>query len=421
MGLSTFLNEKIVTNKTKVMIKHKGVYPHKLRVGQYHESMEEMFSLAVQSFGFPKMHKEKQERRDFPPFLFAKLRKYGYLEFSLEEGYGEAMGYSKEDYVKENPSIMFCNHEECFQKEGVVVLRAPSFDDLELMKPGTVLFSMLHFDTQEYRNKMLLSLGLTCFSMDGLVDDYNRRLLVNYIGTAGAGVKVAYSELKSRWKGFFLIDRKPIRVSIIGLGELAQKAAKWFEILSDSDFLDCSAQQTCRGLYVRLLPRSITRDREVLDSILRETDILVDASKRVDTSEIIVHNESVSLLPNHAVILDLSADSYEPHGFSVQVKGIEGIPTGNLDEYIIEIDSNLYESIPPTLKSQNRRLVVSCNAWPGIEPRSCMDLYSKQIIPFIVLISKKDFSELDLESDDLFERALVRSSLDYFLSVQGAN
>ena len=39
-----------------------------------------------------------------------------------------------------------------------------------------------------------------------------------------------------------------------------------------------------------------------------------------------------------------------------------------------------YSTIPKCLQSHNQRTVVSCNAWPGVKPKACMDLYGKQLI-----------------------------------------
>ena len=100
---------------------------------------------------------------------------------------------------------------------------------------------------------------------------------------------------------------------------------------------------------------------------------------------------------------------------NIQVKGIEGIPTGTLDKYIIESSDSLYREIPGSVNSQNRRVVVSCNAWPGIDAEDCMRLYGEQLIPFLDVILTKGPLGIELNSRNMYERSLVRSSLDYFL------
>ena len=61
--------------------------------------------------------------------------------------------------------------------------------------------------------------------------------------------------------------------------------------------------------------------------------------------------------------IDLTADPYNDKVEPMQVKGIEGIPTGTLEKYVIETDDILYNTIPKSIESNNRRVVASCNAW----------------------------------------------------------
>jgi alanine dehydrogenase len=44
-----------------------------------------------------------------------------------------------------------------------------------------------------------------------------------------------------------------------------------------------------------------------------------------------------------------------------------------------------------------------------------MAIYGEQILPFLQVLLEKDPLSLDINSNNLYERALVRSSLDYFL------
>lgn len=369
--------------------------------------------MKIKTIGFPRMHKEEGERRDFLPDLFRQLKKYKEAEIFLEKGYGKGMGFTENDYLKENPNIQFVSHNEVYQKDMVIVLRAPKEEEINLMKRGSILVSMLHYDTRVSRNKLLLDKGIICFSMDSLTDDNNNRILVNYRGTSRSGVRVAFNELKNRMPDFYTINRRPIEVTIIGMGAVGINAARAFEEFSDKEFLE--THKDIPGLLVHLIPRSITKDHDVMKKIIKNTDILVDASKRLDTSQFIIPNEMIGLLPKHAIILDLSADPYDITKEPIQVKGIEGIPTGTLDKYVIEPNDDMYNTIPEEVNSANRRVVVSCNAWPGVDPKDCMEIYGQQIAPILKVLIEKGPDLLDIESDSMYERALVRASLGYFL------
>lgn len=370
-------------------------------------------TLKIRSIGFPRMCKNDGEKRDFLPELFKQLKTYCEQEIFLEEGYGSGMGLTQNDYLQLNPNLKFVKRDEIFNKDMVVVLRAPEEKEIELMKEGSILFSMLHYETRPLRNKLLQEKRIKCYSMDAIVDDKNNRMIVNYFGTAKAGAKIAFNELKKRMPDFYSTTRRPINVTILGVGNLALNAAKAFELLSDAEFLD---NKDIPGIIIRMLPRNLTKKVKLLEELMKDTDILVDATKRFDTSEIIIPNSLISLLPNYAIILDLTADPYNDKIFPMQVKGIEGIPTGTLDKYVIEPEDGIYDTIPKNINTTNRRVVVSCNAWPGVEPIECMSLYGEQIMPFLKLLLTKGPENLDINSDNVYERALVRGSLEYFLS-----
>lgn len=365
------------------------------------------------AIGFPRMHKERGERRDFLPALCGNMKKLNDIEIFLEEGYGEGMGLSPDDYTRVYPDVRFASRDEVYKKDMIVVLRAPSDAEILKMKPGSVLISMLHYDTRSLRNKLLKQQGIICFSMDAMTDDKNNRMVVNYRGTSRSGARVAFTELKKRMADFYSPLREPLQVTIIGMGAVGLNAAKAFEELSDAEFFDKNWEVP--GLSVRMLPRNITKSKELLKTILSKTDILVDASKRADPSEIIVPNSLLSFLPGHAIILDLTADPYNEKVVPMQVKGIEGIPTGTLDKYVIEPEDEVYHTIPAGIVSEHRRVVVSCNAWPGVDPLECMIVYGEQIFPFLQVLIEKGPYSLSIDSDNLYERSLVRSSLEYFL------
>lgn len=333
------------------------------------------------------------------------------MEIYLEEGYGEGMGFKHKDYLHKNPNLKFVSHDEIYKKDLVVVLRAPKTEDIEKMRKESSLISMLHYDTRPIRNALLKRKEILSFSMDSMVDDDNNRMVVNYWGTAMSGARIAFKELQRRMRDFYSLDRKIINITIMGFGKVGLNAARAFKELSNLELLS----ENVPGLVVNMLTRSITKDKEALKYIFKETDLLVDATWRKDATKIIVPNSLIAHLPEHAIILDLAADPYNEKVKPIQVKGIEGIPTGTLDKYVIEPDDELYETIPKEIDKTNRRLVVSCNAWPGVHPEESMAVYGRQIFPFIKVLLENGSHSLDIDSENLYERALVRSSLDYFL------
>lgn len=367
--------------------------------------------MAIKTIGFPRMPRKKGEKRDFLPNLFEKLAHFKAIDIFLEEDYGKSMGFTHDDYLRKHSNLKFVSHDEVYRQDAVVVLRAPNEVDINKMREKSVLVSMLHFDTRPVRNKLLKSKGIISYSMDFMVDDENNRMVVNYWGTSMSGAVVAFNQLKEEMKDFYSKSRRPINVGIIGFGRIGTNAAKAFTKLGNKEFYG----KNIPGLIVKILPRSITKNIEVLKSVLVDTDILVDATWRADTSKVVVPNHLISHMPDHGIILDLTADPYNNKIKPMQQKAIEGIPTGTLEKYVIHPNDEIYENIPKEINTSNKRVVVSCNAWPGVHPIEAMSTYGKQLYPFLKILFEKYPCTFDINSNNLYERSLVKASLDYYL------
>lgn len=364
------------------------------------------------SYGFAEINKENKEVRSFLPTFFGALKEAD-IEIYLENEYGIKMGFSEDDYLKENENINFIKRELIFSKDVVIVLRTPEENDLRKMKSGSILISMLHYITRESRNQLLKTLGIKSFSMDSMMDDDHRRVVVNNYETAFNGAQNALRKLNEN-----LVDKKlnrPINIVVIGMGEIGVTVAKAFKDLSNKEYYKIKEYG---GLKVTLLTRSITGNAKLFRDELTTADILVDASSRRDTSKYIVTNQEIMALPPHSVILDITADPYDFDKEPKQVKAIEGIPTGTLDQLVFEIDDSAYDDIESYISTVNRRPVVSCNAWPGVNALESIKLYGRQLLPIIDVLISRDIDQLSIESKDYYERILVRSSYEYFESTK---
>jgi alanine dehydrogenase len=114
------------------------------------------------------------------------------------------------------------------------------------------------------------------------------------------------------------------------------------------------------------------------------------------------------------VILDLSVDPYDFQRKPYEVKGIEGIPQGDLDQYIFSPDDSAWENIPKEVSTRFRRWVVSCYSWPGVHPRACMLRYGNQISPLLRrLVSVGGVNNIN-PGGGFHERALARGMLKYW-------
>ncbi len=362
----------------------------------------------ISTVGFPKIKNFGGDIRDFLPSLFIYLKKFENIEVFLEKGYGSGFGLNEIDYIKVNPKIKFVPEEEVYKKDLIVIIKMPELKDLEKLKDGCSIFTMCHYHTRASYVELFKIKGIKSFSMDAVVDDYGKRIFVDYFRTAYNGSAIAFNELKKSMPDFYSSHRRPINVTVLGVGFVAQNCARSFEILGDEEFLGKSIP----GIVIRLLPRTVTYSRSLMKTILETTDVLTDATSRRDLSEVIVENSSLSYLPEHAIILDLAADRYD----EAQVKPIEGTILGNLSKMVIYGNDELYNDLPRNVKSKNRRTTVSCNAWPGVTPKESIQFYELLLKDYLNILLTKDTEEINKESDNYFERALYRSSLSNYLN-----
>jgi alanine dehydrogenase len=363
--------------------------------------------------GFPRLRKEQKEVRDFLPAFTARLSRLG-AGIVLERGYGLGMGFAEGDYLQSGAGIVFDSREAAFRQPIVVLLRCPEEDELRWMAPGACLLSMLHFPTRPRRVELLRSLGLEAVSFDGLKDDSGRRLVENLRAVAWNGVEAAVRILARTYPapGFENPRRGPIRVTVMGAGAVGgfvvQAAVRYGNETLHRRLADAGVP----GVQVTAVDYDFTAHGEPMRTLLRGTDILVDATQRPDPSRCVIPNAWIADLPGHAVILDLSVDPYDPvTGPGASRKAIEGIPQGDLDRFIIAPDDPAYASLPAGVDSRNRRWVASCYSWPGIYPQECMEVYGSQLRPILRKILERNGVANIRPAGSFFERAISRAML----------
>jgi len=367
--------------------------------------------------GLARMHVEFGERRDFLPNLVADLERRGAQVF-LEYGYGSAMGFTEGDYKKNAPNAQFVSHEEVYQKQIVLVLRCPSKDDLKTLQPGACLMSMLHYPTRPQRVAFLKSLGIDAVSLDSLKDETGRRLLENLRSVAWNGLEVGFQILHRTFPtpGLESSERGPIRATVLGVGGVGMHAVQAASRYGDTRLWQTLAERGVPGVQVTAVDYDLTDREDTMKEILANTDILVDATQRPDLSKIIIPNDWIGYMPEHAVVVDLSVDPYNCAVDPPEVKGIEGMPQGNLDQFVFMPDDSVYSRIPECVSTKHRRHAVSCYSWPGIHPKECMTLYGEQLRPILRTIIDRGGVEGINSHGRYFERAIGRALLSRWKS-----
>jgi alanine dehydrogenase len=359
--------------------------------------------------GFPRMHREPSERRDFLPPLIGLLAANG-AEVHVERGIGSGMGYTDVDYSMISPDVRVTDEEDCYRQDIVVVLRAPE-GKYHLLRPGTVLVSMLHFATRPARVRMLRDMGIDALSLDLIRNDDGRRLVENLRSVAWNGISSAFAALERNWPELGGPRHSTVKVLIMGAGQVGRHAVEFATKYGDDARNEAFTRAGLPGVEVVTAGRNLTGDPEYLKARLLMTDVLVDATARRDPSRPLIPNAWLALLPRHAVICDLSVDPYLLDVEPRVVRGVEGIPQGNLDQWEFAPDDPAWDGLPAGIPTGERRTVVSCYSWPGVRPEPCMHVYGSQLAPLLeTLVTAGGLDGIDPEAR-FFERALWRGSL----------
>lgn len=362
--------------------------------------------------GLLRIHHEPGEKRDFLPSFVKRMVQDG-AEIILEEGYGSGMGISELEYLNAAGKVSFSTLNDVLAQEYVMVLRCPPENEISLMKPGSCLISMLHYPTRPLRIKFLKSRNLEAISLDSIKDDSDRRLVENLRAVAWNGLEVAFNVFRDIYplNQFEAIDRPPIRVTVLGAGAVGKEVVQAAVNYGNVELHHELARRGIPGVQVTVCDYDLTPHSEFMVELLQNTDILVDATQRRDPTSPVISNNWIGFLRPHAVIVDLSVDPYDCTVEPPYVKGIEGIPQGNLDQYIFPPDDPAFDRLPACVSTHHRRYVVSCYSWPGIRPKACMEVYGRQLAPVMRTLIQKGGLENINPKGRFFERAITRARL----------
>ena len=270
---------------------------------------------------------------------------------------------------------------------------------------------MLHYPTRPKRIAILKKRGIKSISLDSIADDNNLRKVENMKSVAWNGIEAAYDWLEKDWPGHVRPDKKPINVLILGTGMVGKHAIEAATKLGNLERNIDHIASNGPGAVAVSIGRNIASNASTMKNLMEQADILVDSTQRRDSSKPVIPNKWIAWLPKHAVIVDLAVDPYTLNADPPVVRGIEGIPQGNLDQYVFPVDDPKWDGmIPESISSKHRRTTVTCYSWPGVHPEACMRHYAQQLTHFMEVLFEKGYDNLSLEGN-YFERALYRATL----------
>lgn len=366
------------------------------------------------------MHKEAGERRDFLPEMIASLAaEPSCASIVLEEGYGSGVDATEDEYLAFAPEVRLGSYEDALGQDVVIVIRCPDDEAIRAMRPGALLVSMLHYPTRPKRTAMIAGRGLRAVSLDSIVDDLGRRLIENLESVGWNGVRAAFEQLEQMHDRFADPGRAPLRVTVLGSGHVASHAIRAATRYGNAGVRDRLAASGVPGVEVTVVDYDLTVHEDYMRSRLTTTDLLVDATQRRDPSRPVIPNGWLASLPEDSIVLDLSVDPYDLDHDPPLVKGVEGIPHGDLDAWVFPPDDPAFDRLDPRVDTTNRRRTLSCYAWPGLSPRRCMEVYGEQLEPVLRFVLHRPVEEWNTEASSFWERAVARAELRGWLERHG--
>ena len=358
----------------------------------------------------------KGVRRSYPPHLILAIAKSNKVLLYLEEGYGEDIGFTKSDYLVEN--VSFKPKFEVFShSDYIVCITAPSAREIDMMKEGQTLLAFLHYNTHDVRNRLFYDRKINTISLDELIDSAtNRRMVEDLRATSFNAVKAALIALKESWGDdkWFSKYREHIKAYVMGTGKVGAHA---INALANFRYTGLRKELVENGNYkivVVALGFRETGDKKFMNKyVLPNADILVDATYRPEGKNHlhIIDKEQLEILPQDAVICDVSADKYDISGKTHVVKGIQGIPTGKDQDYGRPIFNRNHPTflddayVPKEyqLTSRQIRTSVSSYSWPSFGDNSDrlanVEIYARQIKPILQFLIDNGIEGINTPKD----------------------
>lgn len=269
------------------------------------------------SIGIPKEFMMQEKRVPLTPNSVKLLVDNGH-EVKIESGAGNPSKFTDKEYSDAGAKIVY-THKELFEAEVVFKVEPPTFEEIDLMKPGRILFSALQLGNlnrtyfEKLNKKRIAAIGYEL-----LEDKVGGMPVVRAMSEiAGSSVMLIAAEYLSNvhnGKGVILggiTGVSPTKVAILGAGTVGEFAARTALGLGvDIQIFDNHLYKLRRIKH--LLGHQVstsTFEPSTLEGALKISDVVIGAL-RAEKGRIrfLVTEEMVSQMKPGSVIIDVSID-----------------------------------------------------------------------------------------------------------------
>ncbi len=281
---------------------------------------EEMLEITKQRgelfIGIPKEIYFQEKRICLTPDAVAAIIANGHRVL-LEHGAGIEAGFSDKDYSEAGAELT-SNTKKVFECPMILKVEPPTLDELEMIKPKTVVISALQLKTRQKSYFQALSKKkITALAFEFIKDEDHSypavKALSEIAGTAS--VLIAAELMVNAKKGNGLLFGNisgvpPVEVVVIGAGTVGQFAVRSALGLGanvkvfDSSITKLRKLQTNVG---RTLYTSTIQPKNLLKA-LRRCDVAIGAVRGGNRSPVLITEDMVCKMKKGAVIIDVSVD-----------------------------------------------------------------------------------------------------------------
>lgn len=232
----------------------------------------------MNTVGFPISDKSNENRRALTPDNLNKIKNVNYIY--IEEGYGEVLGYSDDDYRKAGANIAI--RSEILKKD---IICDPKIGDAKYLNEldNQVIFGWVHAVQNRDITDILVNKKLTAYAWEDMFDQGRHVFWRNNEIAGEAAIIHAYT-----LHGLFPYNTK---VALLGRGNIARGALKILTMMG--------AEVT---VYSRHTEALLRKEIEQYDVVVNA--ILWDTSRK----DHIVYKEDLQRMKKGSLIIDVSCD-----------------------------------------------------------------------------------------------------------------
>jgi alanine dehydrogenase len=267
--------------------------------------------------GIPKETSFQENRIALTPLSVALLVQNGH-EVVREAGAGPSANFHDKDYSEQGARIVY-DKKEVYRADIVIKIAPPTDDEIEMMKPGQILFSTLQMSTMKCETlKAMMKKKITALSFEYLRDEGNIltvvRAMSEIVGATSILIAAEYLSNVFNGKGLMLggvTGVPPTEIVILGAGTVGEYAARTAIALGAEVKVFDSSIYRLRRLQNQIGSRVFTSVIQpiVLQKAIRNCDVAIGAVRASHgRSPNMVSEETVSRMKPNSVIIDVSID-----------------------------------------------------------------------------------------------------------------